>query len=556
MDWRRGAFCNRFSGRFGLGSTARMASSTITLKPGDVLAGRYQIEVPIGAGGFGTVFRAMQLNLNRTVALKVLLPELVDQPSEMERFRREAQLAQKLEHPNTVRLFDFGVSENGVPFMAWELLKGKPLDALIRSERGLSPARVYRITSQVLKSLMEAHALGIVHRDIKPSNIFICDFQGEPDYVKVLDFGIAKAVQSKTQVGLTQAGIALGTPSYMAPEQVAGGAITPGSDLYALGLVMGEALSGHTVMKGSTGMEIAIAQASPSPVPLPPEATNSPLGPVIHKATQKSQALRYGSAREMLEHLEAVMRPSGPQPVAQQGPPVYGSAPAPAGAGFYGGGSPAMGYASAPVPYQNTPNTVSGAMPQMPGPSHPQPTYPQNPQTSHGFSSFQQAPSSSYQAPVGNSGAKTGLIVLMALVGLLFIAGGVGAFLMMRDPEPSGSAGVSGGAGISGPAGRLGEMTDQDLRSRIKSAGWAITGETLSNQMGFSMMSFTLSNLPKVASVNLYRYQDGYTASILENSLKQNGQGAVLRDDKTILFVMVIPQDLAGSQALLKSLAR
>lgn len=532
-----------------------MASSTITLKPGDVLAGRYQIEVPIGAGGFGTVFRATQLNLNRTVALKVLLPELVDQPSEMERFRREAQLAQKLEHPNTVRLFDFGVSENGVPFMAWELLRGKPLDAMIRSERGLTAARVYRITSQILKSLMEAHGLGIVHRDIKPSNIFICDFQGEPDYVKVLDFGIAKATQSKTQVGLTQAGIALGTPSYMAPEQVAGGAITAGSDLYALGLVMAEALSGHTVMRGSTGMEIAIAQASPSPVPLPPEVMNSPLGPVIHKATQKSQALRYGSAHEMLEHLDSVMRPSGPQPVAQSAPVMYGGAQA---QGFYGSGSPAMGYGSAPLPYNSAPNNsaptmVSGPMPQMPSAGYAQPNYPQ---ASSGFSSFNQTPQPSRQAPVQSQGTKTGLIVLMALVGILFIAGAAGAIFMLRDSGPSAGIGSSGGTSISGAAGRLGEMTDQDLRNRIKSAGWAITGETLSNQMGFSMMSFTLSNLPNMASVNLYRYQDGYTASILENSLRTNGQGAVTRDDKTILYVMVIPQDLSASQSLLKSIAR
>lgn len=530
-----------------------MASSTISLQPGDVLAGRYRIEAPIGAGGFGTVFRATQLNLDRTVALKVLLPELVDQPSEMERFRREAQLAQRLEHPNTVRLFDFGVSESGVPFMAWELLRGKALDAVIRSDRGLSPSRVHRITSQILKSLMEAHGLGIVHRDIKPSNIFICDFQGEPDYVKVLDFGIAKATQSQTQVGLTQAGIALGTPSYMAPEQVAGGAITAGSDLYAVGLVMAEALSGHTVMRGSTGMEIAIAQASPQPVPLPPEAVNSPLGPVIFKATQKSQALRYGSAREMLEHLEAVMRPSGPQPVAQQpAPPVYaGGAPQ----GYYGGGSPAMGYSSAPMPYN--PQTPSAGVPGAPsgGYGAPPPTYPQN---TSGFSSFMQ-PTQPQAAPRASGGTKTGLIVLIALAGVLVMGGAVGSILLLsgRNNTVSGPSNTSSDKTVVPTAGgRLSQMTDQDFRNKFKAEGWAVTGETLSNQMGFSMMSFTLSNLPKMASVNVYRYQDGYTASILENSLRQNGQGAVTRDEKTILFVMVIPQDVPASQELIKTLTR
>src|SRR5262245_51289672 len=125
-----------------------------TLAPGHVVAGRYRIESLLGEGGFGAVFRATQLNLGRTVALKVLLPHLVSSADGSSRFRREAELAQRLEHPNTVRLFDFGVSDDGTPYIAFELLRGQPLDALLRDAGKLPAARVARIATQVLKSLM------------------------------------------------------------------------------------------------------------------------------------------------------------------------------------------------------------------------------------------------------------------------------------------------------------------------------------------------------------------------------------------------------------------
>src|SRR5262249_48733730 len=154
-----------------------------------------------------------------------------------------------------------------------------------------------------LKALMEAHGLGFVHRDIKPSNIFLCEFSGEKDFVKVLDFGIAKSLYASAM--LTKTGMIVGTPNYMAPEQVAGADVTASADLYALGLLMAEALTGRPVFYGDSAFSICVAQLSEAPVPLPPEVLASPLGPVIARATQKRAAERFQSAAEMLTHLEA-----------------------------------------------------------------------------------------------------------------------------------------------------------------------------------------------------------------------------------------------------------
>ena len=168
-----------------------------------------------------------------------------------ERFVREATLVQTLDHPNTVRLFDFGVDEGGFPFMAFELLRGVTLEDEI-AKAPLSPERVARIATQVLKALMDAHARGIIHRDIKPSNVFLVDFAGEKDFVKVLDFGVARrAVESTAQPKITSDGEIVGTPAYMAPEQVKDEPIGPATDLYSLGLVIAEALTGAARTVGS-----------------------------------------------------------------------------------------------------------------------------------------------------------------------------------------------------------------------------------------------------------------------------------------------------------------
>jgi serine/threonine protein kinase len=268
---------------------------------GEIVAERYRIEGRLGEGGFGGVYRAALLSTGQRVAIKVLHAHLTNDASR-HRFEREARLARQLTHPNTVRLLDFGETGRGFPFIAFELLPGEALSALMRRPGALPPARVARIAAQVLKSLMEAHALGIVHRDIKPANLFLCDYSGAPDFVKVLDFGIAKRDSPYTKA-LTREDEIIGTPAYMAPEHIAGRPLTGSADLYALGLVMAELLSGTRIYRGD-GIAICMEQLSDQPVPLPAAALAPPLGAIVQRATQKSAAYRYPTAADMLRDLE------------------------------------------------------------------------------------------------------------------------------------------------------------------------------------------------------------------------------------------------------------
>jgi serine/threonine-protein kinase len=286
------------------GSTGARAE----LGPGSVLDGRYRLEALIGRGGFGSVFRATQINIGRPVALKLLHREVLAHAEGIIRFRREAMMAQQLDHPHSVHLLDVGQTEDGQPFIVLELLRGRSLNHVLNEEQTLEPSRVRRIASQILMSLMEAHSLGIVHRDIKPENIFLVDAAGMPDYVKVLDFGLAKAIEGSALGGeqVTAFGETVGTPNYMSPEQVRGRDTTVLTDLYSLGLVISEMLSGEMVFPGTDGLEVARAHISLAPAPLPPAVTSSPLGPVIAKAVAKDPADRFGSAEEMLAALEGL----------------------------------------------------------------------------------------------------------------------------------------------------------------------------------------------------------------------------------------------------------
>jgi serine/threonine-protein kinase len=263
----------------------------------------FRIEAELGRGGFGVVYRAIQLPLGRAVALKMLTAEaLATGPEGLARFRREAELSQRLSHPNTVRLYDVGATEQGLPFIAWELLRGRSVGAALEKDGPMPPARVAHIAKQALRSLAEAHALGVIHRDLKPENLFLCDFTGEPDFVKVLDFGIAKSLVSNDK--LTREGLMVGTPTYMAPEQVTGQPIDGRTDLYALGLVMAELLTGRAVFYGDSALAICMAQASDAPAPLSQNALGSPLGSILARATQKPPSLRFSSAAEMLDAIE------------------------------------------------------------------------------------------------------------------------------------------------------------------------------------------------------------------------------------------------------------
>jgi len=265
------------------------------LRAGQLLAGRYRIGALLGEGGYGRVYQATQLPLGREVAIKIVNATDAELAA---RFAREAAIIQSLEHPNTVRVLDIGATPEGHPFLALELLRGQDVDQLLERQGCLSAEMALDVTAQVLKSLAEAHEKGIVHRDIKPANVFITSHFGEPTFVKVLDFGIAKRLQSREK--LTVVGETVGTPSYMPPEQAMGLPIDARTDLYAVGLMLAEMVTGKLVFAKGGPMTILSAQAGRAPVPLGPEVTDSVVGPIVARAVQKQPSERYQSAAAML----------------------------------------------------------------------------------------------------------------------------------------------------------------------------------------------------------------------------------------------------------------
>ncbi len=216
------------------------------LHRGDLLLERYEVQELVGVGGMGAVYRGEQRLTNQAVAIKVLWQDLAADSLEVKRFTREAKAATTLNHPNSVRVFDFGTDDRSHSvFMVMEFLSGRKLSDLLRQMPLLEPFRVVHIAAQVCKALEESHRKGLVHRDIKPDNIFLQDIAGEKDFAKILDFGLATFVSGDYErAQLTRPGFVVGSPEYMAPEQASGCEVGPPADIYALGVVMYECLSG------------------------------------------------------------------------------------------------------------------------------------------------------------------------------------------------------------------------------------------------------------------------------------------------------------------------
>jgi serine/threonine-protein kinase len=212
--------------------------------------------------------------------------------------------AKKLNHPNTVQMTDYGTTPDGLTYIAMELLNGVTLEKEIKETGGLTPERVTKITLQILKSLAEAHAHGLVHRDLKPANIMLVEIFGEKDFVKVLDFGIARAFEDSGEEFKTRTGTVIGTPQYMAPEQLKGADVGPPVDIYAMGLIMSEMLTGVKVFDDENTNMIIVAQLSPGEAPLTEEILSGPLGRVIFDATAKELDRRYATVQEFIEGLE------------------------------------------------------------------------------------------------------------------------------------------------------------------------------------------------------------------------------------------------------------
>src|SRR4051812_47385622 len=223
---------------------------------GRTIAGRYRIVAKLGEGGMGAVYRGEQTSLKRAVAIKLLRPELSGNQMILRRFNAEAEAVAKLSHPNTVIVYDFGQDTDGSLFIAMEYIEGKSLRSAIGREGPFSPARALAIALQVAASLSDAHTHLIVHRDLKPDNVMLQERGRQKDIVRVLDFGIAKLRDDDraTKQAMTQAGDMLGTPQYMAPEQIRGEAIDGRTDVYALGCMIYEMVTARLPYEAPTIM--------------------------------------------------------------------------------------------------------------------------------------------------------------------------------------------------------------------------------------------------------------------------------------------------------------
>jgi serine/threonine-protein kinase len=280
---------------------------------GTVLLGQFELLEVCGKGAMGTVYRAWQTGMERQVAIKVLRPELLRDPTTVARFDREARLVAKLQHPNIVTFFLVGETEDHLPFLAMEYVEGESLAELLEEEPVVPVPRALHVARQVCSALADAHAEGIVHRDLKPANLLLTQKRRMPDFVKVLDFGIAKILRGEVDSSadlesrLTRTGTIFGTPHYIAPEQAAGGAVDGRADLYSLGVILYRCVTGKLPFDGA-GINVMLAhmgQEATAPRVLVPDL-DPRLDALIRRAMEKDPAARFQSAEELADALEAL----------------------------------------------------------------------------------------------------------------------------------------------------------------------------------------------------------------------------------------------------------
>jgi serine/threonine protein kinase len=282
---------------------------------GSMLDGRYRVDSVLGKGGMGRVYKGEHTGIGRAVAIKVLHPDLGKNKEAAARFQREALASGRLDHPNIVGVSDFGVMEDGSLYLVMEVLEGEGLGARLERDTRVPWIEAAEIVRQVLAGLRHAHDRGVVHRDIKPDNVFLARKDGEP-IVKILDFGIAKLYAGNGEdPAMTRAGLTVGTPAYLSPEQAVGGEIKPASDLYSLSVVFYEMLAGRAPFEDKDPLAIMTAHVSrdvPRFAEVAPDlALPAGLEDLIRHGLEKMQAERFGSANDYLARLDAVLRDAG-----------------------------------------------------------------------------------------------------------------------------------------------------------------------------------------------------------------------------------------------------
>lgn len=278
-------------------------------KIGEIFGDRYEILGIIGDGGMGKVYKARHNLMKRIVAIKMLLPHLVQSAAALKRFQQEAQAASALNHPNILTVYDFGISDQGMPYLVMDYLEGTSLAALLQEQGYLPAERAIHIFSQACSALAHAHQKGVIHRDLKPANIMLIDYDGQPDFLKIVDFGIAKLLQPDGAEQLTHTGEVFGSPLYMSPEQCRGRELDPRSDIYSLGCVMYRTVTGKPVFSGRDPMECMYKQVNDMPSTfkdvVPELGLTDKLEHAIFRAISKEVEDRYTNMLEFREALEA-----------------------------------------------------------------------------------------------------------------------------------------------------------------------------------------------------------------------------------------------------------
>jgi serine/threonine-protein kinase len=425
------------------------------LSPGVQLSGRYRLDERIAGGGMGDVWRSTDEVLGRTVAVKILLPTLLEEPGFAERFRGEARTMANVNHPGVVDVYDYG-SDDSNAYLVMEYVEGDALATTLGRVGRLTPGRTMALVAQAADALQAAHEKGIVHRDVKPGNLLV-----RPNGTLVLtDFGIARSAL----VGqLTMAGSVLGTASYISPEQAAGGVATPASDVYALGVVAYQCLAGRRPFEGDTPLEIAMKHVRDTPPPLPAD-TPPAVRAIVERAMAKDPPARWASAAQLAT-------------VARQAAATLGThaAPAPAGAAQARvAAPPPSSAAQVPAPPPNG-RAVSPAPVARPAPPSPRPAPPPSwPTLPPGGTWSMPQPSYPYGPAAGarRSGTRNLWLVILAVVLAMVVVACSGVIAYSLANQANSSGGNNGGNGGSG-----GAATQTAAGGTVAAAGYDIPCE-------------------------------------------------------------------------------